>query len=477
MQETRNERQFLDQVAKIIRPEAVEVTPEVRRFFATDALGQRGEPQETVLPLAVAKPGSANEVASLLALASEAKVAIIPYGAGTGLMGGARSGIRALVLDMSSLNDIQITTEDRVVWAGAGLALKELDAELNVEGLCLGHDPWTFPVATVDGAVSTNGLGFKGGLYGGIGDQVLGLEVALADGTLVRTKAVRRSSTGPDLARLFVGAEGTLGVITTAALRAFPQPERQELSAFQFPRFEDGLSAIAELNKLGLRPSLLDYGEEHASPWPDLTDRAEELPILYLGFEGLEEEVLVFVARAASVIRAQSGEALPQAVAQTFWDNRHVSAERFARTRTGEKPGRRNPGLAFDFLHVALPASKTLAFQQRCHVRAEEAGAAVIECGIWLGPELFSAAFAIPETLGGQKILNLMMDDLLREAQDLGGSMEYVHGVGSRLNHLMEREHGNSLELLHKLKAALDPQEILNPTKLGLKKTRRLADD
>lgn len=468
MPDSKAERQFLDRVAKSIKPEALELSLEVRRFFATDALGRRGDPPDTALPLAVAKPGNASEVASLLALATGAKVPVIPYGAGTGLMGGARSGIRALVLDMSALNQIQVETKDRVIWAGAGTVLASLATELDSDGLRIGHDPWTFPVATVGGAISTNGLGYKGGLYGGIGDQVLALEVALADGTLVRTKAVRRSSTGPNLARLFIGAEGTLGVITAAALRAFPKPERQDLSAFQFECFEDGLTAIAELNDLGLRPSLLDYGEEHSSPWPGLIDRAEEPPILYLGFEGMDEEVSVYVTRSASVVRAQGGGALPESVAQTFWDNRHVSAVRFARTRTRDKPGNRNPGLAFDFLHVALPASKTSAFQQRCHVRATEAGAAVLECGIWLGPELFSAAFAIPEALGGQASLNLVMDDLLREAQDLGGSMEYVHGVGSRLNHLMEREHGSSLELLRKLKAALDPDGVLNPAKLGL---------
>ncbi len=462
------EQRFLEQLAEILEPEALEVEADQRRFFATDALGRRGDPPEPQLPLAVARPGSASQVAKLLALASEAKVAIIPYGAGTGLMGGARSGIRALVLDTSRLNKIQVETQDQVVWAGAGTVLAALDAELAKEGLCLGHDPWTFPVATVAGAISTNGLGYKGGLYGGIGDQVLAMEVALADGSLLRTRAVRRSSTGPDLARLFVGAEGTLGVITAAALRAFRIPERRELRAFQFQRFEDGLAAIAEINNLGLRPSLLDFGEEHASPWPELYAREEEPPTVYLGFEGFEQEVAAAVSRAESLIRDRGGEELPQHAAQTFWDNRHVIGERFARTRAQNGPDNRNPGVAFDFLHVALPASKTAAFQQRCHARAAAAQAAVLECGLWLGPELFSAAFAIPETLGGQPSLNLVMDDLLHDAQDMGGSMEYVHGVGSRLNHMMEREHGTSLDLLRKLKATLDPEGILNPAKLGL---------
>ena len=459
---------FLDQVAKLLGPESVDQSQDQRRFFARDALGRRGGPEDVVLPLAVVRPRSAADVAELLPLASKANVPITAYGAGTGLMGGVRSSRGGLVLDMSSINEIQIEVEDRLVWAGAGTVLAALDTELAKNRLCLGHDPWTFPVATVAGAISTNGLGYKGGYYGGIGDQVLGLEVALADGSLVRTRAVRRSSTGPDLARLFIGAEGTLGVITAAALSAFPRPERQELRAFQFQRFEDGLAAIAKINDLSFRPSLLDYGEEHASPWPALYDHKEEPPTAYLGFEGMDDDVPSTMNRASTVMLANGGEVLPQAVAESFWENRHASAERFARDRTSGRAGNRAPGLAFDFLHVALPRSKTVAFQQSCHARAKASGAAVLECGLWLGPELFSAALALPEAMGGQASLSLVTDDLLRQAQDLGGSMEYVHGVGSRLSHLMEREHGSSLDLLRRLKSALDPDGILNPGKLGL---------
>ena len=447
--------------------EAVDRTPEGLRYFAEDALGRRGAnggPPAT--PLAVVRPGTAEETAALLGLAGEAGVPVVPYGAGTGLMGGARSERPGIVLDTVRLDRIEVHAADRFAWAGAGAVLESVDRELRRHGLCLGHDPWTFPVATVGGAASTNSLGYKGGRYGGMGQQVLALEVALADGTLLRTRAVRRRSAGPDLARLFVGAEGTLGVITAAALEAYAVPEREELRAYRFQTFEAGFAAIEEMAGLGMRPSLLDYGEEHASPWQELAPREAEPPLLYLGFEGYEEEVEASLRRAAKAIAAEGGSELPEGVAREFWERRHVVAQRFARGRA--RQANRSPDIAFDYLHVALPPSRVLAFRELCHARAESAGVGLLECGLWTAPDFFSAVVVLPERLGGHARLRPFIDSLLEAAQDAGGSMEYVHGAGLRLGHLMEREHGAGLPVLRKVKAALDPAAVLNPGKLGL---------
>jgi FAD/FMN-containing dehydrogenase len=434
-----------------------------------DALRGRGgiPPEAASLPLAVLRPGSGEETARVLAAASRAAVPVVAYGAGTGLMGGARTQRPGIVLDTVRLNSIEVRPEDRLVWAGAGCILEQVDDALRKHGLCLGHDPWTFPVATVGGTLSTNSLGYRGGRYGGMGDQAIALEVALADGTLLRTRAVRRRSTGPDIAKLFVGAEGTLGVITAAALQAYPLPERQELRAYEFAAFEDGFAAIQGIAALGLRPSLLEYGEEHASPWPGLSGREDEPPLLYLGFEGLAEEVDFSLARAKALVKQNGGRGAGKKKAHEFWERRHVVAERFRRGR--ERPRRiGSDQAAFDFIHVALPPSHVLAFRQACHAMTAETGVGLLECGLWTAPDFFSAAFMLPNSEGGQERLNGAIDELLARAQDLGGSMEYVHGAGLRLAHLMEREHGEGLAVLRRIKAALDPADVMNPGKLGL---------
>jgi FAD/FMN-containing dehydrogenase len=356
---------------------------------------------------------------------------------------------------------------DRFVWAGSGAILANVDTELRKHGLCLGHDPWTFPVATVGGTLSTNSLGYKGGRYGGMGDQAMALEVALADGTVLRTRAVRRSSTGPRLERLFIGAEGVLGVITAAALQGHAVPEATELRGYTFEKWEDGFHAIDELIGLGLRPALLDYGEEHTSPWPDIVSRDEEAPILYLGFEGWREEVDASIGRGERIVLAHGGHIEPHERVQTFWDDRHVVAERFARSRRQRRDWR-SPDVAMDYIHVALPPSKVLDFRAVLHQASARGEVALLECGLWTAPDFFSAVLALPAANDGHARLAAAIDGFLAQVQAFGGSMEYVHGAGLRYAHLMPREHATDFEVLQRMKRVLDPAGVINPGKLGL---------
>jgi FAD/FMN-containing dehydrogenase len=459
---------LIERLAELLGPNGIELNADQLRYFAEDALRGRGGPPEAETPLAVVRPATGDETARVLALANAARIPVVPYGAGTGLMGGARSYRPGLVLDTLRLNTIDVNAEDRIVWAGAGAILQDVDAALRRHDLCLGHDPWTFPVATVGGTLSTNSLGYKGGRYGGMADHAIALEVALADGTLIKTRAVRRHSAGPNLTRLFIGAEGTLGVITAAALHGHAVPEREQLRAFNFAAFEQGFAAVDAMVRLGLRHSLLEYGEEHASQWPDQASRAEEPPLLYLGFEGFSEEVDASLSRALAIVASHGGVELPRETAQSFWDRRHVIAQRFARGRPRDRGMGRNPDVAFDYIHVALPPSRVLAFRDLCHAETERAGVGLLECGLWTAPDFFSAIFLLPESEGGHQRLTQVTDGLLRSCQRLGGSMEYVHGAGKRLAHLMPDEHGPALDVLRRIKAALDPEGILNPDKLAL---------
>ncbi|HEX5142185.1 MAG TPA: FAD-binding oxidoreductase [Dehalococcoidia bacterium] len=458
---------FLSDLSRVVDTAGLIIEGPELQTFAEDALrGRGGIGEAPATPLAIVRPRDALTVANVLRLATKAGVPVVAYGSGTGLMGGARSTRPGIVLDTVRLHSIDVQAEDRTVWAGAGAVLKDVDAVLQQHGMCLGHDPWTFPVATVGGTLSTNSLGYKGGRYGGMADQAVALEVALADGTLFRTRAVRRHSAGPNLTRLFTGAEGTLGVITAACLLGHPVPEAVELRAFNFATFEEGFGAIEGIAALGLRPSLLDYGEEHASPWPELAEREEEPPLLYVGFEGFEEEVAASWVRAKRIVDAHGAMALPQAQAYDFWERRHVVAERFARGRP-RQPRMGREGVAFDYIHVALPPSQVLGFRADCHESAAREGVGLVECGLWTAPDFFSAVFVLPDAQGGHALLTEVLDGLLRRVQDLGGSMEYVHGAGLRLAHLMPREHGEGFDVLRRIKAALDPDGVLNPGKLG----------
>ena len=211
----------------------------------------------------------------------------------------------------------------------------------------------------------------------------------------------------------------------------------------------------------GLVPALLDYGGP-----PDGAAR------MYLGFEGFTEEVGAQLARARAVCARHDGIELDTDEAQEFWDNRHVSAERIRGWRQAESheplPG--EPGSAiFDYLHMSLPASQVLRYIPDAEAIFARHGVGVREWGLWNQPELLSTVIhRRTDTPADLAEAATAVDEALMLVQDLGGSMEYVHGPGLRYAHLMAREHGAGLDVLRALKQALDPQHMINPGKLGL---------
>lgn len=348
----------------------------------------------------------------------------------------------------------------------------DLNEALCPHGLVLGHDPWTVPVATVGGTISTNSLGYLGAQYGSMGQQVLGLEAVLPDGSLVTTRGLPKTSTGMALQHLFIGTEGCFGIITAATLRAVPIPEKRLLYGLRFPGFEQGFRAVQAMFAIGLVPALMEFGEDYPTALPPDWRRRPptEGGELYLGFEGPAEVVDAQAKRALRICVTQDGVRMPDMEAQEFWENRHAAAERFAATREAEGKApylqAQGDGPLVDYLHVAIPASKVLNFRVEAMQVACDNGVQVRECGLWNRPELFSMVLVDPT--GQADLLSRAVDRVLMLAQDVGGSMEYCHGVGLRLGHLMGREHGEGLELLRRLKCAIDPLGIMNPGKLGL---------
>src|SRR3954469_7013375 len=156
-----NNQPFIDKLIAIAGALSVELDADERGFFAEDAMGRRGRQDrfgDAAEPIAVVRPADAATTAKVLQLAAEHGVPVVPYGAGTGLMGGARSTRPGIVLDTVRMSAIDVRAGDRLVWAGSGAILADVDTTLRKHNLCLGHDPWTFPVATVGGTLSTNSL-------------------------------------------------------------------------------------------------------------------------------------------------------------------------------------------------------------------------------------------------------------------------------------------------------------------------------
>lgn len=456
----------LKKLSTVIDPARISTEAVLLEELSWDALSEgrfhpRRQP-ELHLPIAVVKPCSTDEVRRIVEFANNEQLALVPFGGGSGLMGGALSIRPNIVVDLRGMDKIlEIDAESRSARVQSGVVLETLDRELNKVGFILGHDPWTVPVATVGGAISTNSVGYRAGIYGSMGEQVLGVEAVLPNGEILRTRAVSKHSAGIQLNSLLIGGEGCFGLITEATLRIFPQPQARVFDGYLFASFEQGYAAIQAIFHERLRPALLDFGDDE--------DRHEPGALLYLVFEGNAEIVEAEAKLAAKICSSGGGKSIPREEPEEFWHERHEIARRFMRNRR-QRRERGRDGSYRDWIHVALPPSRVLAFRRAAQEIIHRRRVRLQESGLWVQPELFSMRLGADEqeTPNAQLMLEETIEELLRLVQEMGGSMEYTHGVGVKLAPLMAEEHGYGLEVMKQIKRLLDPHNIMNPGKMAL---------
>ena len=187
-----------------------------------------------------------------------------------------------------------------------------------------GHDPYSVPIATIAGTISTNGVGYRAAAFGPMGEQVVALEVVLPNGHLMSTRAVPKNSSGPNLNQLFIGTEGVFGVITKATIKVFRQPEAHAFATAGFDNFDQGFAAAGELLALGIRPTLLDLTEE------------DNHVRLHLLFEGYREGVAAQQNRSMRVCAEFGGRDIGPEYTLEYWEERHESAENYKRNALGK---------------------------------------------------------------------------------------------------------------------------------------------
>ena len=418
----------------------------------------------------VVRPANPEQVSLVVALAQRLGVPVIPYGGGTGVMGGILPVRGGIILDLGRLNRvIGIDPVSQTADVEAGTILQDLYDTLEPHGFMPGHDPYSVPIASVAGAISTNGVGYRAAAFGPMGDQVVALQVVLPDGRIIETRPVPKQSSGPNLNHLFIGSEGTFGVITRATLRVFRKPEAVEYATMEFADFAAGFGAVSEMAALGIRPTLLD-----------LTEDSEGI-LLHLIFEGYREGVDAALRRTMSVCEAAGGWNVGPEPTLSYWKHRHDSALNYRETALGrprEERWQRQWGRTFDYLHMSLPADRVLEYRRSADRMLEARKISVVEYCLWSRPEFFSM-LVVPD--GDRRVVgrdgydpevraNLAagVDEVLTLAQDMGGIMEYCHGVGIKLHHLLSRELGAGRDAVLDIKRALDPAGIMNPGKLTL---------
>ncbi|HWG75039.1 MAG TPA: FAD-binding oxidoreductase [Acidimicrobiales bacterium] len=425
------------------------------------------------LPAVVARPRSAAEVAAVLAVCDAGGVPVTAAAGRSGVCGGSVPVFGGVALDLTGLagmvavDDLSLTVEVR-----AGTFGDDFEAELGAaHGLTLGHWPQSMAMSTVGGWLACRSAGQYSTRYGKIEDLVVGLEVALADGRVIRTGArAPRAAAGPDLTSLFVGSEGTLGVITEARLRVRPRPTGERSAVYGFASFADGLDACRRVLRRGATPAVVRlYDAAESARQFHVEDRAVLLVF--------DEADPALVGPVATVVAEECGaaERLDSSLVEQWLAHRNEVAPLAALAREG---------IVADTIEIAaswtaLPAIYGASIAALSALDGTVVASAHQSHAYPDGACLYFTFAGTPTPAGASSsgggsgnaadiYYCQAWDAVMSATLAHGGALSHHHGVGINRGRYLAGALGPAFEVLASVKAALDPRGILNPGKLGL---------
>lgn len=419
-------------------------------------------------PEAAVWPTDKAQVSRLLAFANEKKIPVVPRGAGTGLSGMAVPIKGGIVLDMSRMNRIlDLRIADRYVVVEPGLVYGDLQKALMPSGFFFPPDPASGLACTLGGNVSTNAGGLKGAKYGVTKDYVLGLEVVLPDGRIMRTGSkCMKSVSGYDLTRLFVGSEGTLGVFTEITLKINPLPRERSAVRAAFEDMESAGVAVSQITHAGLIPSVLEILDERSL---ELLNRNldQGLPLvealLLVETDGHSKADTEYQIKEIIEILEQCNAkeidcaSTPQEI-EDLW---------YARKAIGGILTKIEPNFRVE--DVTVPISKVPVILKGIQEIAKIHGVRMVTLG-HMGDGNIHPCFTYDGSDPTEaENVEKAAAELFKLAVELGGTLSGEHGIGISKSKFMPLEHDPvALEMMKTLKKTFDPNNILNPGKMAL---------
>ncbi|HEV7369321.1 FAD-binding oxidoreductase [Arenibaculum sp.] len=424
----------------------------------------RDESYHPVLPPdAVAFAHSTEEVAAIVRVCARYDMPVIPFGTGTSLEGGIAALNGGITIDLSNMNQVlRVGADDLDCTVQAGVTRKQLNEYIRDTGLFFPIDPGAD--ASLGGMVATRASGTNAVRYGTMRDNVLGLKVVLADGRVIHTGGrARKSAAGYDLTRLFVGSEGTLGIVTEVTLRLYGIPEAVSAATCTFPTIKAAVDTVIQTIQCGVpvaRIELLDEVQIDAVNRYSRTDYPVA-PTLFFEFHGTERGVVEQAEMVEAIAGEQGGSGFGWATRpedrSRLWQARHDAYYAAIALRPGAK------GWPTD---VCVPISRLAD----CIVATKEdiAAAGVLAPLVGhVGDGNFHLVYVLdPENPAELARADALNRRLVERALEMGGTCTGEHGVGYGKMEWLAVEHGEGWNVMADIKRALDPRNIMNPGKI-----------
>jgi D-lactate dehydrogenase (cytochrome) len=416
-------------------------------------------------PDAVLFPETTEEVAEAVQICARHGLPVIPFGVGTSLEGGVNAPFGGLSIDMGRMNNVlAVHEEDMDCVVQAGVTRKQLNAHLRDSGLFLPVDPGAD--ATLGGMASTRASGTNAVPYGTIKDSVLALNVVMADGSVRKTGTrARKSAAGYDITRLFIGAEGTLGVITELTVKLFGVPEAISAMVCSFPDLESACNAVIATIRVGIpvaRIELLDEVQVRAcNAYSHL--KIPEMPALFLEFHGTNAAVVEQAEMFVGIAQEWNASGIERATRpeerSKLWEARHAVYFACFVLRPGSK------FLATD---VRVPISRLAEAMMETKADIQETGLIAPIVGHVGDGNFHVSVMAMPDDRAEMERIEAFIKRLNSRAIRMEGTCTGEHGIGQGKKRFLVQEHGANVDTMRAVKAALDPLGIMNPGKIFL---------
>ena len=415
-------------------------------------------------PDVVVFPTSTEEVSAIVKAAARHRAPVIPFGIGSSLEGHVNALSGGVSIDFSKMTRVlAVNAEDLDATVEAGVTHRHLNKALNNTGLAFWVDPGAD--ATIGGMAATRASGTTAVRYGTMREAVLGLTVVLADGRIIHTGSrARKSSAGYDLTRLFVGSEGTLGVMTEITVRLFGLPEAVSAAVCPFDTMDGAVQTVITTIQLGVPVARIELLDEIQL---DAVNRYSKLnyvlkPTLFFEFHGTSQSAVAESATDVEEIAAEHGGrhfqwATTSEDRAKLWTARHNAFYAAVALRPGCKPWTTD---------VCVPISRLAECILETQADVQQSGLLAPLAG-HVGDGNFHLIFLMdpndPTELPKARAINAR---LIERALAMGGTCSGEHGVGIGKMDYLQAEHGESLEVMRTIKRALDPENRMNPGKL-----------